>query len=198
MPAARLAQTLLAHGVQVDADDLALLHETRTCVAHCPRSNTRLLNGRLPWAAYRAAGVRLALGTDSLASAPSLSIWEEAAYAADLHTRAGEAPTPADLLRLATLDGANALGLADDLGALKPTKLARFAAAPLGRSSRQPRHPRRCMAAMMAGRRRSRRPAVRTFGRSTGRLGSAWYDSKYEDWAPTIQQDTPMRTDKEA
>ncbi len=146
------AETLLAHGVQVDADDLALLHETRTCVAHCPRSNARLLNGRLPWAAYHAAGVRLALGTDSLASAPSLSIWEEAAYAADLHTRAGETPTPADLLRLATLDGAEALGLADDLGSLEPAKLARFASAPLAHLDAASRAtPDAALQAMMAG-----------------------------------------------
>ncbi|MDE3231121.1 MAG: amidohydrolase family protein, partial [Chloroflexota bacterium] len=104
-------ETLLAHGVQVDADDLALVAASGAAVAHCPHSNTRLLNGRLPWAAYRAAGVRLALGTDSLASAPSLSIWDEAAYTADLHTHAAESPTPAELLRLATLDGADALGL---------------------------------------------------------------------------------------
>ncbi|HZC06295.1 MAG TPA: amidohydrolase family protein [Ktedonobacterales bacterium] len=123
--------TLLAHGVQVDADDLALLHDSRTAVAHCPRSNTRLRNGRLPWAAYRAAGVRLALGTDSLASSPSLSIWDEAAYAADLHTQAGEAPTATELLRLATLAGADALGVAAELGSLEPGKLARFASAPL-------------------------------------------------------------------
>ena len=125
------AETLLAHGVQVDADDLALLRETQTAVAHCPRSNMRLGNGRLAWAAYRAAGVRLALGTDSLASAPSLSLWEEAAYATDLHMLAGEPPAPAELLQLATLGGADALGLAADLGSLEAHKLARFASAPL-------------------------------------------------------------------
>lgn len=125
------SETLLAHGVQVDADDLALLAASRTALAHCPRSNTCLLNGRLPWSAYRTAGVRMALGTDSLASSPSLSIWEEAAASAALHTQAGEPPAPADLLRLATLGGADALGLLDDLGALESGKLARFAAAPL-------------------------------------------------------------------
>src|SRR6185437_5256062 len=145
-------ETLLAHGVQVDADDVALLAVSRVTLAHCPRSNTRLLNGRLPWAAYRAAGVRLALGTDSLASAPSLSIWEEAAYAAALHTQAGEAPTPADLLRLATLDGADALGLADDLGSLEPARLARFATAPLGQLDAASRAtPDAALQAMMAG-----------------------------------------------
>lgn len=125
-------QTLLAHGVQVDADDLALLAASGAAVVHCPHSNTRLLNGRLPLAAYRDAGVRLSLGTDSLASAPSLSIWREAAYAADLHGRAGETLTPTEALRLATLGGADALGVSDELGSLQPGKLARFAFAPLG------------------------------------------------------------------
>ena len=124
-------RTLLAHGVQVDAGDLALVADSGAAVAHCPRSNTRLRNGRMPWAAYRAAGVRLALGTDSLASSPSLSVWDEAAYAAELHTQAGEPPTPAELLWLATLGGADALDLAHELGSLEPGKLARFASATL-------------------------------------------------------------------
>ena len=145
-------QTLLAHGVQVDADDLALVAASGAAVAHCPRSNTRLRNGRLPWAAYRTAGVRLALGTDSLASSPSLSIWDEAAYAAELHTRADEPPTPAELLRLATLGGADALDLAQELGSLEPGKLARFASASLaGLSAASRSTPDAALAAVMAG-----------------------------------------------
>jgi cytosine/adenosine deaminase-related metal-dependent hydrolase len=144
--------TLLAHGVQVDADDIALLADSGAALAHCPRSNTRLRNGRLPWAAYRAAGVRLALGTDSLASSSSLSIWDEAAYAAELHARAGEPPTPTDLLRLATLGGADALGLAGELGALEPGKLARFASASLGQlDAAQRTTPDATLQAIMAG-----------------------------------------------
>lgn len=146
-------ETLLAHGVHVDASDLALVVASGAAVAHCPHSNTRLLNGRLPWASYRAAGVRLALGTDSLASAPSLSIWDEAAYAAELHTRAAEPPNPEELLRLATLGGADALGVADDLGSLEPGKLARFASAPLAALDAASRAtPSASLAAIMAGR----------------------------------------------
>jgi cytosine/adenosine deaminase-related metal-dependent hydrolase len=146
-------ETLLAHGVWVNDDDLALVAESGAVVAHCPRSNTWLLNGRLPWAAYRLAGVRLALGTDSLASSPSLSVWEEAAYAHALHTEAGEAPTSEELLWLATLGGADALGLADELGSLEAGKVAALAWAPLvGALDAGPETAERALAALLSGR----------------------------------------------
>jgi cytosine/adenosine deaminase-related metal-dependent hydrolase len=125
------ARPLLAHGVQVDRDDLARLAATETPVAHCPRSNARLHCGRLPWSAYREAGVQMALGTDSLASAPSLSTWDEASYAYTVHSAAGEPPDPHELLRLATLGGAEALGWGDEIGSLAPGKSAELACAAL-------------------------------------------------------------------
>lgn len=125
------ARPLLAHGVQVDRDDLGRLARADCAVAHCPRSNARLLCGRMPYGAYRQAGVRLALGTDSLASSDSLSVWEEAAVAWSLHARDGDVSRPADWLRLATQGGAEALGLADDLGSLTEGKFAALARAPL-------------------------------------------------------------------
>ena len=125
------AHPLLAHGVQVNADDVARIAESGAAVAHCPRSNMRLQCGRMPWGLYRAAGVRLALGTDSLASSPSLALWDEAVYAETLHSEAGEPPTPTELLRLATLGGADALGLAAELGSLEPGRLAALACLPL-------------------------------------------------------------------
>lgn len=125
------ARPLLAHGVQVGPGDLQLLRGTGAAVAHCPRSNAQLHCGRLPLAAYRSAGVPLALGTDSLASSPSLSIWEEAAAAHALHTSAGDLLAPDDLLRLATLDGARALGVDGVLGSLEAGKDAELAVASL-------------------------------------------------------------------
>jgi cytosine/adenosine deaminase-related metal-dependent hydrolase len=154
------SETLIAHGVQVDAADLALVAHSGAAVAHCPRSNTRLLNGRLPWAAYGAAGVRLALGTDSLASSPSLSIWDEAAYAHALHTQAGDTPTPAELLRLATLSGADALGVSDVLGSLEAGKLAKLSWAQLvdqtGPTNAQYATPEQALFALMSGQLRPR------------------------------------------
>jgi 5-methylthioadenosine/S-adenosylhomocysteine deaminase len=133
------ARPLLVHGVQVDRDDLQLLARSDAAVAHCPRSNARLGCGRLPYAAYRSADVRLALGTDSRASAPSLSLWEEMAAAYATHCAAGEELDPHDLLRLATLGGAEALGIADELGSLdagKHARLARASLAPLDEHER--------------------------------------------------------------
>jgi aminodeoxyfutalosine deaminase len=125
------ARPLLAHGIQVDADDVARIAHADAAVAHCPRSNTRLQCGRMPYGLYRAAGVRLALGTDSLASSPSLAVWDDANAAHEMHTAAGAPPTPAELLRLATLGGSDALGLADELGTLEPGKRAALACVPL-------------------------------------------------------------------
>ncbi len=125
------ARPLLAHAVQVNHDDLARLAATETPVAHCPRSNARLGCGRLPWEAYRAAGAPLALGTDSLSSSPSLSVWDELAYAYGAHTAEGEPPNPHELLRIATLGGAEALGWADEIGSLEPGKSAELACAAL-------------------------------------------------------------------
>jgi aminodeoxyfutalosine deaminase len=125
------ARPLLAHGIQVDEADVARIARADAAVAHCPRSNIQLRCGRMPYGLYRAAGVRLALGTDSLASSPSLAVWDDAITAHTLHTAAGETPTPAELLRLATLGGADALGLANELGTLEPGKLAAMACLPL-------------------------------------------------------------------
>lgn len=135
------ARPLLVHGVHVDGDDLARMARAACAVAHCPRSNTRLLCGRMPYEAYRRAGVHLALGTDSLASSDSLSVWEEAAAAWSLHDAAqdGDVARPRDWLRLATLAGAEALGVERDLGSLEEGKHAALAAASLASLSERER-----------------------------------------------------------
>jgi len=147
------AHPLLAHGIHVDADDIARIARSDSAVAHCPRSNTQLQCGRMPYGLYRAASVRLALGTDSLASSPSLAVWDDAIAAHAMHTAAGAPPTPAELLRLATLGGADALGLADELGTLEPGKLAAMACIPLDAlTSTEQADANTVMAALVAGR----------------------------------------------
>lgn len=121
------ARPLLAHGVNVDRDDVARLAKRQVPVAHCSRSNALLNCGRMPIELYQEAGALVSLGTDSLSSSPSLSVWEEAAGAWRTHREAGITLDPHDLLRMCTLDGARALGFADQLGSLGPGKLAKLA-----------------------------------------------------------------------
>jgi cytosine/adenosine deaminase-related metal-dependent hydrolase len=106
---ARAPRGIVVHGTHLpaDADALARLarHRDRLCVAVCPRT-TRSLSGRLPpVAAFRDAGVRVALGTDGRGSNPDLSILAECRTLVD----AGLA-SPAEAVAMATVHGAWALG----------------------------------------------------------------------------------------
>jgi cytosine/adenosine deaminase-related metal-dependent hydrolase len=116
-------ETLLVHGVQVDAEDAAAIAAAGATMVLCPRSNARLEVGTAPVELYLRHGVNLALGTDSLASCDSLSIWDEIAFA-----RRQFSPwlCPNHLLRMATLNGAQALGLGGQMGSLAPGWGAHF------------------------------------------------------------------------
>jgi aminodeoxyfutalosine deaminase len=114
-----------AHCVHADAEDRVVLARRGVHVALCPRSNRNLGVGLPPLPELLADGVRLCLGTDSLASAESLDLLEDAAL---LH-RTYPAVAPSVLVHLATAGGAAALGLSD-LGTLAPGQSAALAAAP--------------------------------------------------------------------
>jgi aminodeoxyfutalosine deaminase len=116
---------LLVHGVQLDATDVEQLAAAGTTVVLCPRSNARLQVGMPPLALYHQAGVRLALGTDSLASNDSLSLWDELAFAWPEFSRW---LSPAEMLELVTRNGAAALGLEGEMGLLAPGYGAHFQA----------------------------------------------------------------------
>lgn len=122
-----------AHCVQVDEADCARLARSGAHVALCPRSNRTLSVGCVPLPRLMAAGVRLCLGTDSLASAPSFNLLEDAAA---LHEAFPEVP-PAALVRMATAGGAEALGL-PELGAIAPGKSAALAFVPGERDPADP------------------------------------------------------------
>jgi cytosine/adenosine deaminase-related metal-dependent hydrolase len=111
-----------AHGVQVDAADREVLARRGVAVALCPRSNRNLGVGTADVPALAAAGVRLALGTDSLASVETLDVLDDAVL---LH-RQFPRLDPAAIVRMATLGGAGALGFAD-LGAIAPGRRAALA-----------------------------------------------------------------------
>jgi aminodeoxyfutalosine deaminase len=119
----------VAHGVHLDADDRALLRERGTTLAICPRSN-RILGQEGPdVAALLTEGNPLAVGTDSLASSPSLDLLAELAVVKELAVRQGYRAPDLDhrLVAAATLGGAQALGLKDQVGVLRPGARADFA-----------------------------------------------------------------------
>jgi 5-methylthioadenosine/S-adenosylhomocysteine deaminase len=116
-----------AHCVHLDPGERELLAQFDVAVVHCPRSNALLGCGIAPLAELRAAGLRVGLGTDSPASTPSFDMFEElrtAVYFARAHERRPNALTADEALRLATLEGARALGLDQEIGTLTPGKRA--------------------------------------------------------------------------
>ena len=126
-----------AHCVKVDGEEIELLAKHDVAVAHCPRSNALLGCGIAPLAELRAAGVRVALGTDSPASTPSFDLFEEmraAIFAARGRGERADALSAEDALELATLGGARALGLENEVGSLAPGKRADIAVVSLAGS----------------------------------------------------------------
>ena len=109
-------------GAQVDAGDAALLAARGVAVVLCPRSNRALDVGEPPVPALRAAGVRLCVGTDSLASVDSLDLWDDVLAL----RQAFPALEPAWLVHAATRAGADALGFGE-LGRIARGAAAAFA-----------------------------------------------------------------------
>ncbi|MDY7102463.1 MAG: amidohydrolase [Actinomycetota bacterium] len=116
---------VVAHGVWLDDAEVALLASTGTAVTHCPCSNMKLASGAAPIASYRAAGVTVGLGSDGEKENNNLDLFEEMKFASLLQKVSVLDPTagdPWDILDLATLSGARALGLDDVSGSLEPGK----------------------------------------------------------------------------
>lgn len=116
-----------AHSIWVEADDRRLLSDRGVGVVHNPESNMKLASGAMPVAALRQAGVAVALGTDGPASNNDLDMFGAMTAAALLAKHASGDPTslPAEeVLALATIDGARALGMEDRIGSLEAGKQA--------------------------------------------------------------------------
>jgi len=122
-------RSLVIHGNYLDQEEIAFLgrNAEHMAVVYCPRTHAWFGHAAYPLAQLLNAGALVALGTDSRASAPDLSLLEELREAAWRH------PTvPAEhLVRMATLNGARALGLEAEWGTLEPGKRARFTVVPL-------------------------------------------------------------------
>jgi guanine deaminase len=125
------ARTLFAHAIHLSDAEIARLVESGSRVAHCPSSNLFLSSGMMPLGAYRAAGMTVGLGSD-VAAGPEVSIFSVMRAAAVtqrvlvLTGRADRATAlrPLDWLRMATLGGAEALGLEAEIGSLEAGKQA--------------------------------------------------------------------------
>jgi 5-methylthioadenosine/S-adenosylhomocysteine deaminase len=100
--------TLAIHGVRLDPEDIHLLARFDVAVAHCPVSNASHGHGEAPLRALLAAGIRVGLGTDSEASVGPLDLFAEMRAARRIGGLSAE-----EALRLATLEGALAIGVAD-------------------------------------------------------------------------------------
>lgn len=121
------ARTLAAHCVHVSEDDLDILAAKGVGVAHNPTSNLKLASGVAPLSAMLRRGIAVGIGTDGCASNNDLDLFEEARLAALLPKGTEGNPTlvPArEAFALTTIEGARALGLADQIGSLEPGKLA--------------------------------------------------------------------------
>jgi 5-methylthioadenosine/S-adenosylhomocysteine deaminase len=121
--------------------EIERLAEPASHVIHCPESNLKLASGFCPVARLDAAQVNVALGTDGAASNNDLDLFGELRTAALLGKGvAGDASVlpAARMLRMATLNGARALGLAGETGSLQPGKAADIVAVDLGHPETEP------------------------------------------------------------
>ena len=125
------ARPLLIHCVRTDATDIAAIKLHDCAVAHCPVSNAKLAHGVAPALDMLDAGVRLGLGSDSVASNNAMDLLAEARVASLMQrVRSGrhDALDARRALELATLGGARALDLDRDVGSLDVGKSADLAA----------------------------------------------------------------------
>jgi cytosine/adenosine deaminase-related metal-dependent hydrolase len=115
--------TSVVHCVHITPDDAQILKKRGVTAILCPRSNERLAVGKAPALLLKKCGIPLALGTDSLASNDSLSLWDEMRF---LHREFPDVFTPAEVLEMATLGSAGALHLESETGSLEKGKRADF------------------------------------------------------------------------
>jgi 5-methylthioadenosine/S-adenosylhomocysteine deaminase len=132
---------LAVHMTQLSEAEIQLIADKKIHVIHCPESNLKLASGFSPVAKLLAAGVNVALGTDGNASNNDLDMLGEMRTAALIAKAVAHdaAAVPANqAIRMATINGAKALGLADKIGSLEAGKAADMIAIDLGTIEAQP------------------------------------------------------------
>ncbi|MBQ0748385.1 MAG: amidohydrolase [Marinobacter sp.] len=134
-------RTLLAHCVWLNDDEIARVADTGTSIAHCPVSNAKLASGVARVPEMLAAGVTVGLGTDGPVCNNSLNMFEEMKFASLIQkaARLDATTMPADqILRMATINGARALGLDGEIGSLEVGKKADLLLLNLSRANMTP------------------------------------------------------------
>jgi 5-methylthioadenosine/S-adenosylhomocysteine deaminase len=129
------------HMTQINDDDFDILQKTRPHIVHCPESNMKLVSGSCPVEKLTNLGINVALGTDGAASNNDLDMFGEMRSAAFLGKVTANDPKaiPAeDALKMATINGAKALGIDQITGSLLPGKAADFIAINLDHIETQP------------------------------------------------------------
>jgi 5-methylthioadenosine/S-adenosylhomocysteine deaminase len=123
------------HAVHLNEDDLELLATTNSNIAHCPTSNLKLASGFAPVAKMRQMGINVGIGTDGAASNNRLDMLAEMRLASLLAKGVSgnaQALPAREILHMATLGAAQALGMADRIGSITPGKQADLCAIDLG------------------------------------------------------------------
>ena len=131
------------HMTQLDPAEIECIAQGGVRVIHCPHSNLLLASGQCPVDNLKRAGAMVALGTDGAASNNALDMFQElraamlARKAAANDAAVAQAP---EMLKMATLDGAHALGLEEEIGSIERGKSADLIAVDLGHPALQPVH----------------------------------------------------------
>jgi aminodeoxyfutalosine deaminase len=127
---------LIIHGNYLNDAEIDYLgkNSAKMAVVYCPRTHAFFRHDRYPLEKMLAAGVTVALGTDSRASSPDLSLLAEMRFVAKQYPKIDRAR----ILALGTIDGARALGRANEIGSVEPGKLANFAVVALADDAGDP------------------------------------------------------------
>jgi guanine deaminase len=118
-------KTLLAHGIHLTDGELERVVHSKSSIIHCPTSNTFLGSGLFPLRRARDASAKVCLASD-IGAGTSLSPWQTMLEAYKVQSLQGDHPKASELLYLATLAGAEVLGLDRDVGSFEPGKYADF------------------------------------------------------------------------
>lgn len=142
------------HGVHLSDGDIAKVSSAGGAVAHCPGSNLKLASGIADIAKYQSAGIKMALGTDGCSSSNDLDMWVVMRLAALLvaQTKGPEQASAKSVFRMATIDGARALGIDNLVGSIEVGKRADLIALDLAKPHLIPLHDTYAQLVFAAGR----------------------------------------------